>query len=98
MRCHLHYLTGRAEERLTFDLQPRDRRAAWATPTAGVRAVERFMKHYFLVAKDVGELTRIFCAKLEERAAAQGRAVSAGRGSASASAARSAASWSRASG
>ena len=33
VRCHLHYLTGRAEERLTFDLQTRDRRAAWATPT-----------------------------------------------------------------
>jgi [protein-PII] uridylyltransferase len=24
------------------------------------------MKHYFLVAKDVGDLTRIFCASLEE--------------------------------
>ena len=24
------------------------------------------MKHYFLVAKDVGDLTRIFCAALEE--------------------------------
>ena len=29
--------------------------------------VERFMKHYFLVAKDVGDLTRIFCAALEEQ-------------------------------
>jgi [protein-PII] uridylyltransferase len=28
-------------------------------------AVERFMKRYFLVAKDVGDLTRIFCASLE---------------------------------
>jgi [protein-PII] uridylyltransferase len=27
------------------------------------------MKHYFLVAKDVGDLTAIFCAKLEERQA-----------------------------
>src|SRR4029079_6923797 len=31
----------------------------------GMRHVERFMKHYFLVAKDVGDLTRIFCASLE---------------------------------
>src|SRR6202521_1340118 len=31
----------------------------------GARGVERFMKHYFLVAKDVGDLTRIFCAVLE---------------------------------
>ena len=66
MRCHLHYLAGRAEERLTFDMQARDRRAAWATPTMpAARGVERFMKHYFLVAKDVGDLTRIFCAILE---------------------------------
>jgi [protein-PII] uridylyltransferase len=25
------------------------------------------MKHYFLIAKDVGDLTRIFCAVLEAR-------------------------------
>jgi [protein-PII] uridylyltransferase len=35
------------------------------TDHAGSRAVERFMKHYFLVAKDVGHLTRVFCAALE---------------------------------
>ena len=27
------------------------------------------MKHYFLIAKDVGDLTRIFCAALEEEQA-----------------------------
>ena len=30
-----------------------------------LRAVERFMKHYFLVAKDVGDLTTILCSALE---------------------------------
>ena len=30
-----------------------------------VNAVERFMKRYFLAAKEVGALTRILCAKLE---------------------------------
>ncbi|MBV8937605.1 MAG: [protein-PII] uridylyltransferase, partial [Alphaproteobacteria bacterium] len=35
------------------------------TDHEGNRGVERFMKHYFLVAKDVGDLTRIFCAILE---------------------------------
>src|SRR5437870_12019590 len=35
------------------------------TDHAGSRGVERFMKDYFLVAKDVGDLTRIFCAILE---------------------------------
>jgi [protein-PII] uridylyltransferase len=38
---------------------------------SGPEAVERFMKHYFLVAKDVGDLTRIFCAGLEDQQAKQ---------------------------
>ena len=65
VRCHLHYLAGRAEELLTFDLQSEIGRRMGYTDHAGSRGVERFMKHYFLVAKDVGDLTRIFCAILE---------------------------------
>lgn len=65
IRCHLHYLAGRAEERLTFDVQRELAAAMGYTDHAGTRGVERFMKHYFLVAKDVGDLTRIFCAALE---------------------------------
>src|SRR5437660_9519706 len=65
VRGHLHYLAGRAEERLTFDLQTEIGRHMGYTDHAGTRGVERFMKHYFLVAKDVGDLTRIFCAILE---------------------------------
>jgi [protein-PII] uridylyltransferase len=65
VRCHIHYLAGRAEERLTFDLQTEIGRQMGYTDHAGSRGVERFMKHYFLVAKDVGDLTRIFCAILE---------------------------------
>ncbi len=67
VRCHLHYLTGRAEERLTFDVQPELARRMGYTDRAGSSGVERFMKHYFLVAKDVGDLTRIFCASMEAR-------------------------------
>ena len=67
VRCHLHFLTGRAEERLSFDLQrPIAGRLGYAA-RAGQDDVERFMKHYFLVAKDVGDLTAIVCAALEER-------------------------------
>lgn len=66
VRCHLHQLAGRAEERIHFDIQPdlaerleyRDRHTS--------RAVERFMKHYFLVTRDVGDLTRILCAAIEQ--------------------------------
>lgn len=65
LRCHLHYLTGRAEERLSFDVQPELARRMGYTDHAGAAAVERFMKHYFLVAKEVGDLTRIFCAGFE---------------------------------
>jgi len=70
VRAHIHFTTGRPEERLTFDLQPeiarrmgyhdRPRKGGDNTP-----AVERFMRRYFLIAKDVGVLTRAFAAKLE---------------------------------
>jgi [protein-PII] uridylyltransferase len=70
VRAHLHFATGRPEERLTFDLQPEvarrmgyhDRARATGDNTP---AVERFMRRYFLIAKDVGVLTRAFAAKLE---------------------------------
>jgi [protein-PII] uridylyltransferase len=65
VRCHMHYLTQRAEERLTFDLQIGVAPRLGYTAHAGTRDVERLMKHYFLIAKDVGDLTRIFCAALE---------------------------------
>ncbi|TCT11964.1 UTP--GlnB (protein PII) uridylyltransferase GlnD [Tepidamorphus gemmatus] len=67
VRCHLHFLTGRADERLTFDLQRDMAMRLGYTPHPGLREVERFMKHYFLVAKDVGDLTRIVCSDLEMR-------------------------------
>ncbi|HLP67107.1 MAG TPA: [protein-PII] uridylyltransferase [Rhizobium sp.] len=69
VRCHMHFLTGKPEERLSFDLQPEIARSLGYQPRPGLSAVERFMKHYFLVAKDVGDLTRIFCATLEEQQA-----------------------------
>jgi [protein-PII] uridylyltransferase len=65
VRCHLHYLAGRPEERLTFDVQPELAARMGYADRQGVLGVERFMRHYFLVAKDVGDLTRIFCAALE---------------------------------
>ncbi len=65
VRCHLHFLTGRAEERLSFDVQPELAKRLGYTSHGGLRDVERFMKHYFLMAKRVGDLTRIFCAGLE---------------------------------
>jgi len=57
VRGHLHFATGRPEERLSFDLQPqiakrmgyedRPRKGGDNTP-----AVERFMRRYFLIARE----------------------------------------------
>ena len=65
IRCNLHFLTGRADEKLTFDVQPDLAARLGFSDRAGMLGVERFMKRYFLVAKDVGDLTRIFCTSLE---------------------------------
>lgn len=67
VRCHLHFATGRAEERLTFDLQRLIAERLGVSGRGGLSAVERFMKGYFLIAKDVGDLTAIVCAELEAR-------------------------------
>jgi [protein-PII] uridylyltransferase len=66
VRCHMHFLTGRAEERLSFDIQREIAVRLGYTEHPGQQDVERFMKHYFLTAKDVGDLTAILCAALEE--------------------------------
>ena len=66
VRCHLHFVTGRAEERLSFDIQREIAVRLGYTEHPGMRDVERFMKHYFLIAKDVGDLTAILCAALED--------------------------------
>ncbi|MFP4002177.1 MAG: [protein-PII] uridylyltransferase [Alphaproteobacteria bacterium] len=65
VRCHLHAYTGRAEDRLTFDLQPEIARRLGYADRGAVKGVEAFMKNYFLVARDVGVLTRIIAAALE---------------------------------
>ncbi|MCR9137281.1 MAG: [protein-PII] uridylyltransferase [Alphaproteobacteria bacterium] len=69
VRCHMHFLTGKAEERLSFDIQGEIAADLGYQDHPGLSAVERFMKHYFLVAKDVGDLTRILCAALEDEQA-----------------------------
>jgi [protein-PII] uridylyltransferase len=69
VRCHMHFLTGKAEERLHFDIQRDIAERLGYTSRPGLSTVERFMKHYFLTAKTVGDLTRIFCAALEDEQA-----------------------------
>ncbi len=67
VRCHLHEITGRAEDRLTFDLQKEVARRMRFADRRGKSAVERFMQYYFLQAKRVGSLTGVFLSQLEEQ-------------------------------
>src|SRR4051812_38284979 len=69
VRCNLHFVSGRAEERLSFDMQREIAIRLGYTSHPGMQDVERFMKHYFLIAKEVGDLTAILCAKLEDQQA-----------------------------
>ena len=66
VRCGLHYLAGRAQEKLTYDQQFQLAEMLGYRNTEGQRAVERFMKRHFVAAKHVGDLTRIFCAVMEQ--------------------------------
>jgi [protein-PII] uridylyltransferase len=66
VRISLHDLSRRAEERLTFDLQRDLAVRLGYNDRAGMAAVERFMRHYFLMARLVGDLTGLFLAHLEE--------------------------------
>ncbi len=65
VRCHLHLLSGRAVDQLTFDMQVEVAAAMGYTDHGGRRAVEHFMQAYFRQANRVGELTRIFLTALE---------------------------------
>ncbi|MFM7403128.1 MAG: [protein-PII] uridylyltransferase [Erythrobacter sp.] len=65
-RCHMHLITGRAEDRLTFDLQPQMAERMLFADRPGKSAVERFMQYYFLHVKRVGSLTSVFLAHLDE--------------------------------
>jgi [protein-PII] uridylyltransferase len=59
VRFHMHYVSGRAEDRLTFDLQPVVGARMGYTRHGRQDGVERFMRHYFLTARDVTRLTLV---------------------------------------
>jgi [protein-PII] uridylyltransferase len=75
VRCHLHLAAGRAEERLTFDYQREIAARMNYADRPGKSPVERFMRHYFLHAKTVGDLTGVFLAHLDEKFARRGRRI-----------------------
>lgn len=71
VRCHLHAITRRPEDRLTFDLQREVAQRMNFADRPGRSGVERFMQLFFLHAKQVGSLTGVFLAQLDEQWAAQ---------------------------
>ena len=73
VRCHMHNVARRAEDRLTFDLQIEVAKRMGFTERRGRSPVERFMHFYFLTAKTVGDLTGVFLAHLDDQMAKRGR-------------------------
>ena len=65
VRCFLHLRAGRGDDRLSFDAQADIAPKMGFHDRGGLRGVERFMKRYYLAARHVGNLTRIFCAAIE---------------------------------
>ena len=73
VRCHMHDIAGRGEDRLTFDLQREVAERMRFAERPGRSPVERFMQLYFLNAKTVGDLTGLFLAHLDEKMGKRGR-------------------------
>ncbi len=65
VRCLMHFAAGRAQEKLTFDLQPEIARRMGFEDAGPEAAVEQFMRRYFLVVREIGALTSILCAKVD---------------------------------
>lgn len=59
LRNEMHYVSGRKNDHLTFDLQERAARDFHYRDSAHLLAVERFMKTYFLHARNIREFSNI---------------------------------------
>ena len=67
VRCQLHFLEKKPQEIINFNSQMEMAKRLGYRERKGLLPVESFMKHYFLIAKEVGDLTRSVCSVLEER-------------------------------
>ncbi len=66
LRFWMHMENGRATELLSFDLQRQMSQKMGYWDTVRQKGVERLMRHVFLRATEVGWLTTVICAQLEE--------------------------------
>jgi len=68
VRNEIHYLAGRKNDHLTFDLQERAAKDFKYRDSAHLFAVERFMKAYFLHARNIREFTNSVVAAVLRKA------------------------------
>ena len=66
IRCKIHQISGYANEKLYFNIQADLAKTLNIEDDKSRRGVEIFMQKYFLQAKNVGDLTRIFLTAIEE--------------------------------
>ncbi len=66
LRFWMHLETGRATELLSFELQRQISQKMGYWDSIRLKGVERFMRHVFLRASEVGWLTTVICSQLEE--------------------------------
>lgn len=69
VRIRLHLLTGRAEDRLLFDIQGQIAHQFGFTDIANRRASEQFMQRYYRIAKRVTQINTIVLKSISERLA-----------------------------
>ena len=74
IRCGLHYLAGRREERLLFDHQRTLAKLFGYRDRPGVLAVELFMKRYYRTIKELSLLNEILLQHFDEAIVTRGRA------------------------
>ncbi|BAU48174.1 PII uridylyl-transferase [Sulfurifustis variabilis] len=74
VRCGLHYLAGRREDRLLFDHQRALARQFGYVDRPGILAVEQFMKRYYRTVKELSLLNEILLQHFQEAMLARGRA------------------------
>ena len=66
LRIELHLLTGRREDRVLFDLQPRLAKVYGFAPQANRLASELLMQRYYWAARVVCQMNRLLMQSLEE--------------------------------
>jgi [protein-PII] uridylyltransferase len=67
VRNEIHYLSGRKNDHLTFDLQEQAARDFHYRDSAHLLAVERFMKAYFIHARTIREFSNMVAAAVVPR-------------------------------